>query len=357
MVFVACVVAISSWGQTMFQELTLKDGLAKAKEEGKFVFVDCYTSWCGPCRLMSDKIFPLKDVGEYLNDRYVNLKFDMEKGEGVEIAKDYKVNSYPTFLVLDVDGTLICRLVGAFRSGEEFLKRLKEGVEQNPLNDLRKEYGSGNRNLDFLVRYIYALSAGEDFETAQRVSQELLASLDDTERCSKPYFFIYKDLRLSPIGSPNMIYLLSHVKQFRQGVGKSSVDSVLSNLFEVQLEDILRGRNRNVTLADVEASEEMLRSLQLPEEQRLMDYIALVKAMRAEDTEELLALYERIFPQLSDEKVSYLYFNPLAQLKEKWSKKQRKEIVALSEQLAAKVQLPKLKASLGYFVRDVEELW
>ena len=71
------------------------------------VLVDCYTSWCGPCKIMASKILPQKEVGDFLNERFVCVKYDMEKGEGPEIAKKYGVEAYPTFLLLRADGTLL----------------------------------------------------------------------------------------------------------------------------------------------------------------------------------------------------------------------------------------------------------
>jgi len=34
--------------------------LAKAKSAQKPIFIDVYTSWCGPCKKMAKDIFPLK---------------------------------------------------------------------------------------------------------------------------------------------------------------------------------------------------------------------------------------------------------------------------------------------------------
>ena len=36
----------------------------------------------------------------------------MEKGEGVELRKRYDVNAYPTLLVLNAEGELLCRHAG-----------------------------------------------------------------------------------------------------------------------------------------------------------------------------------------------------------------------------------------------------
>ena len=40
-----------------FRDLTFNEALAQAKAEKKMVFMDCYTSWCGPCKNMTNNVF------------------------------------------------------------------------------------------------------------------------------------------------------------------------------------------------------------------------------------------------------------------------------------------------------------
>lgn len=86
--------------------------IARAKKEGKPVFIDCYTSWCGPCRALSTNVFTDAEVAKYFNSTFVSAKYDMEVGEGPELAKKYGISAYPTMLVLDSDGNLKDRIVG-----------------------------------------------------------------------------------------------------------------------------------------------------------------------------------------------------------------------------------------------------
>lgn len=99
--------------------------LAKAKSEDKPVFMDVYASWCPPCKHMTNKIFPQKEVGDFFNSGFICAKFDAEKGEGIAIAAKYGVTAYPTFLFLDGDGKEIGRIVGGTNSGEEFIESVK----------------------------------------------------------------------------------------------------------------------------------------------------------------------------------------------------------------------------------------
>jgi len=61
----------------------------EAKKQHKPIFVDCYTSWCGPCKMMATKIFPQKEVGDFYNSNFVCYSVDMEKGEGIQLARKF----------------------------------------------------------------------------------------------------------------------------------------------------------------------------------------------------------------------------------------------------------------------------
>lgn len=92
---------------------TFDQALEKAEQEGKLVFMDAYTTWCGPCRMMANNAFPNAEVGAYFNKHFVNLKMDMEKGEGPMLARKYRVVAYPSLFFLKSDGSVAHRAVGA----------------------------------------------------------------------------------------------------------------------------------------------------------------------------------------------------------------------------------------------------
>ena len=81
-VFMAAM-ALSLSAQINFREGGFAEALEAAKSENKLVFMDCYTSWCGPCKLMASKEFVQEKAGEYFNPRFVSVKIDMEKGEKI----------------------------------------------------------------------------------------------------------------------------------------------------------------------------------------------------------------------------------------------------------------------------------
>jgi thiol:disulfide interchange protein len=96
-----------------FSSMSLDEAKALAKKEGKSIFIDVYTSWCGPCKMMTRKTFTDVKVGEVFNDKYINLKLDAEKSEdGKFVARSYRVSGYPTLIFIDHKGKLIRSIVG-----------------------------------------------------------------------------------------------------------------------------------------------------------------------------------------------------------------------------------------------------
>lgn len=91
---------------------SLQEGLEKAKAENKLLFVDCYTTWCGPCEILKKYTFKDSNLGDYMKGNYVSLAIDMETTEGVILAKKYGIEAYPTLLFLDKYGRVVNHQVG-----------------------------------------------------------------------------------------------------------------------------------------------------------------------------------------------------------------------------------------------------
>lgn len=120
---------LSDYHGIRFETGSLQEALEKAGKTGRAVFVDCYTSWCGPCKMMSSKVFPEKEAGDYFNPRFVSIKIDMESGEGRELARKWKVSAYPTYLILTPAGEVVYTTQGYIPAGE-LVRRMSEGLEQ-----------------------------------------------------------------------------------------------------------------------------------------------------------------------------------------------------------------------------------
>lgn len=154
------VISMAVNAQTNFNEgKTFKEILSMASEQGKPVFIDCYTSWCGPCKQMAREVFPKKEAGDYFNAKFVCWKVDMEKGEGPDLAKKYDVAAYPTFLILNADGSLKATQVGSAPL-DKFIKAI-DGLlnEQKGLPWYQQQFKEGNRDKTFLDEYIQLIDS------------------------------------------------------------------------------------------------------------------------------------------------------------------------------------------------------
>ena len=86
----------------VFFKGTWQQALEQARKENKLIFMDCYTSWCGPCKMLAKEVFTDPEVAAFFNEKFVNVKVDMEKGEGMELLDGCSCSLL--ILALDLDG-------------------------------------------------------------------------------------------------------------------------------------------------------------------------------------------------------------------------------------------------------------
>lgn len=110
-----------------FFDGTFKEALAEAKKQNKPIFMDSYTTWCHWCKVLDKTTFKDTAVINYLNANFINLKMNMEKGEGPALAREFKVSGYPTLLFLDYDKEVISNVAG-YKKPQDFLEIAKKVV-------------------------------------------------------------------------------------------------------------------------------------------------------------------------------------------------------------------------------------
>ena len=65
------------------QWLSVEEAQAKAKKVPKPLFIDVYTAWCGPCKMLDRNTFSDPKLAEYVNKHFYPVKFNAESGDPV----------------------------------------------------------------------------------------------------------------------------------------------------------------------------------------------------------------------------------------------------------------------------------
>jgi thioredoxin-related protein len=170
--------------------LSWKQIMAKAKMENKHIFVDCYATWCVPCKKMDKETYSVKEVGDYFNSRFISVKVQMDTAanddvqtrafyaDARDIRTSYKIGFYPTLLFFNSDGKLLNKVVG-FMDIAELVKYGEDAT--NPQKDYYKllnAYNDGRRDIDQMA-YLARTADGllEDHEEAKQIAAEYMRLL------------------------------------------------------------------------------------------------------------------------------------------------------------------------------------
>lgn len=211
-----------------FEHFSWAETLAKAKKENKLVFMDAFTTWCGPCKMLNKQTFPDSSAGVFFNQYFVNLKMDMEKGEGMDLARKYGVEVYPTLLFFNADGVVIHRAAG-FYPPAEFLALGKIAIDSTRnLSALETRYRNGNRDRTTLLQLLEARTAAYD-PNAGALADEYLKQESDLNTPEN------KQVILRHSGDPFSIgfkFLVQNKTAFEPQVTQEEVTAFVDQIFE-----------------------------------------------------------------------------------------------------------------------------
>ena len=234
--FSICVFAFEANAQTpgiKFNKIAnWEDAMQKASAEKKLIFVDCYTSWCIPCKKLAEKTFPDKAVGDYFNAHFLNLQYDVEKDStGIMIVKRYEVTAYPTLLFIDPDtGEMIHKAVGAV-SAEQLLAIGEQANHPDEnLKRLRERYAGGDRAPDFLKVYFITLMFAGEQQNASLIAQEYINRIPIKDMVIEENQGLLSHASLSPLS--NLVgRMLDSLDYTYQVLGKKQTDDILYSAF------------------------------------------------------------------------------------------------------------------------------
>lgn len=124
--------SVSKQGVDFVRSKTLTKVLEDAQADGKIVFLDMYTTWCAPCKVMDEEVYTDASVEALLDEQMISYKVDAEKGNGPDLTVIYNVQVYPTLIFLDDKGRELARNDGAL-STTGFLELARQALAARDL--------------------------------------------------------------------------------------------------------------------------------------------------------------------------------------------------------------------------------
>lgn len=259
-----------------FENLSLKEALNVAKKTNRLLFVDAYTSWCGPCRKMDKEVFTQEKVGDYFNANFINVRYDMEKGEGVEIAKKYGVVAYPTYLLIRPDGVLQYSVSG-FKAPDDFIAAVKMGTDvANSVNVQQIKYEAGNRTKPFLNRYAKLLFS-KGHPDAYTVAKDLFKYLNKREHFLPKYWYLYKNTLAVKGFEQEAKFVVNNIEKYYETVGRNQVDSTLSMVYRLKVLYSINYESYRLTVDKIQKMEKEIEELDFPDKDALLAFMKLGK--------------------------------------------------------------------------------
>ncbi|SUJ08464.1 thiol:disulfide interchange protein precursor [Sphingobacterium spiritivorum] len=235
----------------------------KAKKENKHIFVDCFTTWCGPCKYMANTIFPQPKVGDFFNSNFINAKIQMDQtkddsedikawyAEASRFEKAYNVRAYPTFLIFDPNGTLVHRIVGGGEA-DQFIAKAKEGLDPSTqYHTLLSKFEAKPDDVQIARKLAVAAENAYDQETLKRAQATIINSLSEQELFQKEN----ADMLLkSATNSDSKSYQLikNNIGKIDAVLGQGSANNALSVVLMQELVLPLVKKDENINLDDVQ---------------------------------------------------------------------------------------------------------
>jgi len=159
---------------------------AKAKTENKFIFMDVFATWCGPCKQMDKEVYPSEKLGTFINEKFISVKVQTDQTkednertkdwymDAKHIVSNYKIEGYPTLLFFSPDGKLVNRSFG-FKDADGLIKLAGESIDiKKPYYAKLEQFKQGKLSAPELKEFVKLAKSFDEMETAQKVADRYI---------------------------------------------------------------------------------------------------------------------------------------------------------------------------------------
>lgn len=261
-----CLSSISALAQNReiaFKEAEWKTQLAEAKKENKLIFFDAYTSWCGPCKMMAKEVFTKDSVADLFNKTFLNVKYDMEKGEGSALKDKYGVSAFPTYLFINGDGEIVHKIVGSMPAGEFMTESLKALKPESTAFGLARKFEKGDHSEATALAYLEALEKAYEADKIGEASKTYFDGLSKTSLLEAHNW----DLAVKYLNNPSsqaFAYLYAHKGDLESKYGADKVHQYFRNTFNMAVYSVKRAYEKKTGLTAAKEKVTAIRKLLAP---------------------------------------------------------------------------------------------
>ncbi len=200
-----------------------------AKEAKRIIFMDCYTTWCGPCKMLDKNVFTNDQIADFFNGNFVNAKYDMEKGEGITLKDKYGVSAFPTLLFIDPFTLEVIHRVAGAGTVEYMMEQAK--IATNPatnMQGIKRRYEQGEKSAQTLSEYVSALRKASMSTEINNVTVDYLNGLTNEQMMQEINWKLFESNVLDPLAEPSL-RVFNNRKAFEEKIGKKRVGDKLSS--------------------------------------------------------------------------------------------------------------------------------
>lgn len=286
-----------------------EDVLNDASKTGKIVFLDGFTTWCAPCKKMDKEVFTRPEIANFFNQKFINVKYDMESPIGQMLKERYGVKAYPTYLFISAEGREIHRIVGAHTKGNDFYNWSKMAVsEGRSRSELEKRYNNGERNPAMMFDYMLALRMAAEQELEKEITKNYLALMTKDHFMDKSYWEAVKLFLYDPISREFKI-IIDNREEIGEAVGLKDVDDKIYETIDLQIKTNIAFVQYEGHLFDKAAEKsliELLKQSTIPKRNELLARAKAAHFIRNGDLYELSYMVDNLIEfRLMDD---YEYF-------------------------------------------------
>jgi len=286
-----------------FSEESLPKLLERSKKENKPIFLMIYAEWCPHCNKMKKEVFNTPEVANFMENNFICAWQDIEKENGDFIKKKFDVKSYPTFVFLDKNETVLYNLSGEYKP-DVLIQEAKNAL--NPklqLPYLEQQFLSDPSNVDKCLAYILTLGKGKERKQISVPAHHYLATQSDKDLVSSQNWKVIANA-VTDIESREFQYVLKNQQAFAKVASPLRVERKINSV----VTELLKPFTENLDTINYYKQRKIAKSINLRNTDSLIFNFDVTLAERAQNW----SLYKKT----TAESVEKFFWNDARMLKE-----------------------------------------